>query len=277
MTSDEVLQVMIDVWRQREGIDPNVQYEIPLKRGTPVEKAANLMGLPRLADDWSDIAVLLNNMFDLAIEADTWRAMLDPKGQRPIGPVCDLIAEHALAPAIEVEDESATPDWQAAAFETMRLILEDAGVEVKGLRPESKLAPMLERHTWVFTQGISRLAPGRMPAVRSVNHSLRVSVGMLASGAALRLAAPLIPFAPLPTIAYVVIFAGALGLLVSGFMPVTRLRLGELVTFSDLCYAMTSPPPQFPAPLEDSGEQGARWRCRGWDFGGFPGRVGTGR
>ena len=133
MSADEVLAVMIDVWRQAEGVDPNAQYRIPISDRIGVERAVNLMGPPEFSDHWVYIAAMLERLFRVEIDRQRWRAVLEPPKHRPLGPVCDLIAEHALAPVIDRGPGSASLDWQAAAFRSILLILNDGGVNVHGL------------------------------------------------------------------------------------------------------------------------------------------------
>jgi hypothetical protein len=259
MSADEVLQVMIDVWRQREGIDPNVQYVVPITRRVNVERAANLMGLPRLADDWIDIATMLRDLFRVEIDKERWRAAIEPKKHKLLGPVCDLIAEHARAPLIERRFESVALNWQAAAFRSILLILSDAGVDVHGLTPRSKLAKLLPSYSGVFTHVVSRLAPGRMPALRVINHSFRASIAVLAAGAVAHIAGHVLPLTFLPALGSVLLLAGAAGVPLSSTLPAKRYRLGDLTTLADLAYALTSPPPESPEPLPPAADGVICW------------------
>ena len=187
MTSDEVLRVLVDVWRHRAGIDPDVEYEIPLDRGTGVERAANLLGVPKL-DDWATtIATVLSYRFRVEIDPAEWKAVLQPAPQRKLGPVCDLIARHALAPAIERSFDEVDLDWPAASFRTVLLVLNDAGFDTRSLGPETKLGPWVRKHEFFFVDVISRIAPGRLPVIHSSNRWLRISVATLATGIGLLL------------------------------------------------------------------------------------------
>jgi hypothetical protein len=267
MMPDEVLQVIVDVWRQREGVDPGVVYRIPITRNTNVERAAKLLGPPHLKDDWVDIADLLESMFRVEINEDRWRTVLEPTKSRTLGPVCDLIAEHALAPAIERTFRGRQLDWPTATFRSVLLILDDAGVNTDGLRPESKLRPLLERHGAVFTRIITRLAPGRMPVQRAINHSLRASVFVLAAALGLWILDQLLHKQVLASLWRLALGVGSLGVLLSISLPVSRYRLGALHTLSDLCSTLTSPPPEVPPPLPH-GPDGLIAHGEHWDCGG---------
>ena len=259
MSADEVLAVMIDVWRQREGIDPNAQYRIPITDRISMERAANLMGLSDFPDQWVGIATMLEDLFRVEIDKERWRAVLEPTKHRPLGPVCDLIAEHALAPFIERRFESVTLDWQAAAFRSILLILNDAGVNVGGLTERSKLAPLLPAWSALFTRVVSRLGPGRMPALRAINHSFRASIAVLVAGVVAHVAGHILPLAFLPALGSVFLLVGAIGLLLSSTLPAKRYRLGNLLTFADLARALTSPPPEAPGPLPPAADGVVRW------------------
>ncbi|MDY7107569.1 MAG: hypothetical protein SYC29_02935, partial [Planctomycetota bacterium] len=183
MSADEVLEVMVDVWRQQEGVDPNTRYVIPITRRTNVERAANLMGLPSFDRNWIDLATIFEDLFRVEIDPERWRSVLEPLRHKSLGPVCDLIAERALAPVIERRDDARRLDRAEAAFRSILLILNDAGIDVHGLTPRSRLAPLLPTSSRIFTDVVTRLSPGRMPALRSINHSFRASIVVLAGGA----------------------------------------------------------------------------------------------
>lgn len=259
MSADEVLAVMIDVWRQAEGVDPNAQYRIPISDRIGVERAVNLMGPPEFSDHWVYIAAMLERLFRVEIDRQRWRAVLEPPKHRPLGPVCDLIAEHALAPVIDRGPGSTSLDWQAAAFRSILLILNDAGLDVQGLTPHSKLAPLLPGWSAVFTQVVSRLAPGRMPALRAINHSFRASIAVLVAGAVAHVAGHVLPLTFLPALGSVLLLVGAIGLLLSSTLPAKRYRLGDLLTLADLARALTSPPPESPGPLPPDADGVVRW------------------
>jgi hypothetical protein len=259
MSADEVLEVMVDVWRQREGIDPNTRYVIPITGRTNVARAADLMGVPSSGRNWIDLATTFQSLFRVEIERERWRAVLEPTKHKSLGPVCDLIAERALAPVMERRFDSTTLDWPAAAFRSMLLILNDAGIDVHELTPRSKLATLLPTSSRAFTELVTRLAPGRMPALRSINHSFRASIAALAAGAMAHIAARAVPVTFLPALGSVLLLVGAIGILLSSTLPARRYRLGNLETFDDLAHALTSPPPQTPDPPLPTAEEAVRW------------------
>lgn len=251
---DEVLTVLVDVWRQRAGIDPDVEYEVPLDRSTGVERAANLLGVPTLLDDWATIATVLSYRFAVRINPDEWKAVLQPTRERKLGPVCDLIARHALAPAVERSFGDVDLDWPAAVFRTLLLVMADAGFDISGLNPNSKLGPCVKKHELFFVDVVSRIAPGRLPAIHSANLWLRASVATLATGIGLLLVRgmgwiPLIvAIGPVGWLGWMGVAAGIVGVVVTWRARFAQRRLGELITFGDLCYALASPPPDSAPP-----------------------------
>ena len=254
MTCDEVLTVLVDVWRQRAGIDPDVEYEVPLDRGTSVERAANLLGVPTLADDWATIATVLSYRFAVGINPDEWKAVLQPTRGKKLGPVCDLIARHALAPAVERSFGGVELDWPAAVFRTLLLVMADSGFDISGLNPNTKLGPWVRKHELFFVDVVSRIAPGRLPAIHSANIWLRASVATLATGIGLLLARGMgwilliVAIGPVGWLGWMGVAAGMVGVVVTWRARFARRRIGELTTFGDLCYALSSAPPDSPPP-----------------------------
>jgi hypothetical protein len=266
MTSHEVLTVLIDMWRQRHCIDPGEPIVIPLSRDTNIEVAANLLGVPRLADSWSSIATYFNNWFRVKIDGETWRAVLQPKQSCTLGPVCDLIATHALAPAIEREVDGVRMDWADAAFRSVLLVLNESGVSIKGIEPETRLIPYLRARPDAFINHVSRLSPGRMPALRTTNHALHLLVALAAAVIVWWLLQWLFPGYPWPRLwglqPIVVFSLIAIAIAMLSYKRLVVRRLGELSTFDDLCYALVSPPPDVPPPLPPVDGEVVRWDIR---------------
>lgn len=250
MTPDEVLQVLIDLWRHREGIDPQPQVALPITRETNVKEVANLCGMPRFADDWIDIAFFLQEMFKISIPKDEWKALLHPKRSKPIGPVADAIADCAIAPAVERELEDGVElSEREATFRTMLLIFEDAGLSVGHFSPSTSLRPILVCWPAVITLGASRIAPGRLPPLREVNVSFRAGlVGLLLWVVMWRVNTS-IGHPWLEAAAWVSLIVGVGSLALSSTRSVKSLRLGELRTLGDVCDVLSTPAPDLPPPL----------------------------
>ena len=259
MTSDEVLTVLTDVWRHLQGMDPDVEYEIPLSRETNVEVAGNLLGLSRTMDDWASIAVMFKDLFRVTVDPDEWKAVLVPKKKRALGRVCDLIAQHALAPAVERSVGPKKLNWEDAIFRTILLILEDCGFDTTNIRPSSKLSPLLRKHERFFVDLVSRVAPGRLPAVRTANPWLRVSIVMVAGSIALLFVNQWLWIRPLGWLGWLAFGLGCVGIIVTWRARFATRRVGELITFRDLCYALASPPPDYAAPCAGPDGRPAYW------------------
>jgi hypothetical protein len=215
-----------------------------------VERAANLCGMPRFADDWVAIAYFLRGFFKVHIPKEQWKALLHPKRLKPIGPVVDAIAERAWAPAMEREFEGGVRlNAQAAAFRTMLLILEDAGLAVGHLTPSSKLRPLLVWRPTLITHVVSRIAPGRLPPLHEVNLSFRAGLaGVIIAGAIWYLNSRMgHPW--MEATAWVSFIVGIGSLMLSRVRAVMSIRLGELTTLGDVCYVLTTPEPDLPPPL----------------------------
>ncbi|MCZ6834336.1 MAG: hypothetical protein O7G85_01045 [Planctomycetota bacterium] len=248
MSSDEVLQVLIDTWRNRKGIDANPDYDIPLKRSSNVEEAINHLGIGRLHDDWPTIAVYFKRLFNVHIEYEQWKSVLDSKKEKTLGPVCDLIAEHALAPLIEREFDSVMLSWPAACYRTLLLLLNDLDIVIQDMTPDSLLAPLLRKHPKYLSFYLPRLSPGRLPALRKMN---RLSYVVYGFGFATLLLFPVSHLMGLiihPEEALILFVIFVVGLMFAKSKRMTRWKLGDLRTVSDLCHALVSPPPEDSEP-----------------------------
>jgi hypothetical protein len=258
MTGDEVLQVLVDVWRQREEIDADPDFDVPIHRGANLEKAANAIGVPPLADRWYDIAHVLQHLFRVQFEVEEWRQLLDPPEAKTLGPVCDVIAARALAPLVERHVGRVELDGPAAVYRTMLRILDDTAVDTTGFAPEMPLDVLLPRHEGIVVYTLSRINPGRLPALRRTNWTRLGGVSILAlGGLILVLGATALPVPIMEFMGASFLLAGIALLALGGRFPATC-RLGDLHTLRDLAYTLASPPP----PTADVDDTLPRWGAK---------------
>ena len=83
MTADEVLDVLIDAWRQGERIDAGTVARVPVNRNISVERLCELLGLRRWQHDWHDAAELLMDLFAIDEHFEVWETVLAPRKRKP--------------------------------------------------------------------------------------------------------------------------------------------------------------------------------------------------
>jgi hypothetical protein len=86
--------------------------------------------------------------------------------------LCRALAEFVEVPVIDPVPVLGRPCPAAGAFLLVRRILADAGADVSRLRPSSPLMPYVWLWPDVFRWHLPRVAPGRVPEVRFLNHRL---------------------------------------------------------------------------------------------------------
>ncbi len=86
--------------------------------------------------------------------------------------LCHALARCAEVPVLEPVAVAGRPCLAAGAFAVVRSLLAKAGADVAELRPSSPLLPYVWLWPDVFRWQLPRLAPGRVPDVRFINHRL---------------------------------------------------------------------------------------------------------
>jgi hypothetical protein len=230
-TPEYLLAVLRDMHRQQSQIDPEADPDAVLTPETTVaewRKARDLLG-------WRELAIAYNVCWGIACSFDQWREVLEPAARKPLWGVCQLIAQYPSRPRIRPARLLGHTCATAGAFLTIRSLLHKAGASAEEIVPSTPLAPYARRHTMVFLDAISRLAPGALPAVR-----IRTPVHTTILGGALagRVGLGLGGYAewPLLTIAGGALFAlcYALGSFAAHDLPPACVEFGELRTFRDL-------------------------------------------
>jgi len=183
-----------------------------------------------------DVADAWRGLFGIGDAEVDFESVLWPPRQRTMGPVCDLIAAHAVG----LQLESPTEDH---AFDAVLETLAADGADVAGLTPQFPLEPHLRKHLHAFAGPIFVLARGRIacPDVAYAPSALRTSaillVAAVAAAACGALGAALLgPVALLVGVGgFFACMAGALlTLWLAHHTGRARWKLGELTTFADL-------------------------------------------
>src|SRR4051794_23215382 len=167
--------------------------------------------------------------------------VLEPANTRTLRGVCELIASHAERTRVVNAGHFGTSSKSAGAFLAIRSLLLCAGADAGAVRPSLPIADVTRRFPQVFLGPISRLAPGRLPAVLIRTPGLHAAAattglgifGSLGLGAAE--AFGLASWHPTLGVAFAV--SAGLGLLATlitaRFVRPAAVRFGNIVTFRD--------------------------------------------
>ncbi len=174
---------------------------------------------------WPKLAEHLAERFEVNVPRSSWQHAFEPESQQTLRSVCELIARQGTVPVFVPQKLGGTQCEAAGAFLSIRKLLQVSGVDVRGLRPSTPIAPFLETHPGVFAREILPLAPGR---VRPPEVPVVWSQGSLASAC----------------VCVVLLAAGILlpvVVLLSWFFrgPEPRMTLPKVETFSDLARALS--------------------------------------
>lgn len=123
--------------------------------------------------DWKGMEANFNRIFDTAISADEWLSVLEPASEKTLGELCDFLTPYLKRKIAKPFNVWGKECQEAAVFLKIRSVLAENGVDVSELTPSSSLDEYALKHTDLFENEISRLAPGSFPQVeykwRSLN------------------------------------------------------------------------------------------------------------
>lgn len=161
-STEYVLAVLQDMHRQQCQYDPAADPDAVLSLDTTVvdwTEACDLVG-------WRELGRAHNEIWGIDCSDDDWRAALKPAGQKRLADVCELIAAHAVRPAVRPALLLGSNCAPAGAFLTIRSLLHQAGAPASEIAPSTPLAPYARQFAKVFLGPVSRIAPGALPLVR---------------------------------------------------------------------------------------------------------------
>jgi hypothetical protein len=116
---------------------------------------------------WQALGKSLNTYFGTAFSKDEWQVVMKSEKQKTLRDVCSLIATRAILPKVGELKVFGKSCKTASAFFALRLCLQKAGVDVAQIRPSSRLDGFLRLDTQAMIETISRLAPGRLPIMKT--------------------------------------------------------------------------------------------------------------
>lgn len=237
MTAGDVLACFVDDHRHQCQFDDMADPNARLTFDTTVacwREACDLL-------PWRPLGRAENGRFGTSFTDHEWRRVLEPAEERTLHDVCKLIGSQALAPIVDPLRTMGRECRPAAMFLAIRGILQRSGADVSELRPSSGLSHHLRRYVWPLLDFCSKVAPGRLPAVRIAKPAydaciwtfflslIAMKVINLISediGACVNLL-----LAPAAALAY----AGAW---IAAKRPPDRVEFADLRTFRDLSYTL---------------------------------------
>jgi hypothetical protein len=224
-----VLEVIRDNHRHQCAFDPEADPSAELSFDTSIAEWHDACDLVRA----ERLGAALNEMWEIEVPADAWRAVLEPPKHKTLRDVCDLVAAHATRTMIQPAGAFGVSCKAAGAFLAVRALLLKAGVQDGAIRPSQPIAEIARRHPEVFLGPISRLAPGRLPTVtiRSPWHRAAAWTAMIGFVVALA-SANFYPVVALPALAMFLL--GVVAMWIVSMYPPRAVQFGGIVTFRDL-------------------------------------------
>ncbi|MBI2928288.1 MAG: hypothetical protein HYY24_21675 [Verrucomicrobia bacterium] len=184
---------------------------------------------------WKQLGEALNKFFGTTFSNGDWRGVMKPEKQRTLRDVCALIATRATLPNVRELNVFGRPCRSASSFFALRSCLQVAGVETARLRPSTKLDEYLRRHGQTVVEMVTKLAPGKLPRMKTKSNLGHRLSGWACLMGLLTLVAGEISERPEWTVTGCLVsaFAFIAITLFSNLLP-ARVHLEGLETFGDL-------------------------------------------
>lgn len=153
----EILQILNDFYNFQAVFDPEVDAGLVLTFATTISEWREICDLvePRkLAKSYQDLFQLTSPTIQLE------DLMLSSKNSLEV--LCCYLSQHAVKQSISPILIMGQYCMTASIFKTLISNLKIRGVEVKNIRPSSKLAPLFLKHAAIFLEEINKLVPGSL-------------------------------------------------------------------------------------------------------------------
>ena len=242
---DDVLALIRDAWRLPKKIEHDADLILEIHPAMTIAEFRRALGKHSLTFDWRELARWFEYHIGGSIGHESWKRVLLPERSKTLSAVLDLLAEHALDPAMPRSRDGHTIEWVDSALESLKAALSARGVDASDITPETRLNRLIARAPLVFQQDLSRLTPGRMPPLRKRHRFLYLILAIVLVMTTLFLLG-LQPWFPIPMLVsnQLLFFIWPTFVLLSHpKLQPHDYKLGELITVEDLCYLLTSPPP----------------------------------
>lgn len=245
LSRDDVLALIRDAWRLPRKIDADADLILEIHPDMTIAEFRRKLGRHTQTFDWRDMARWFEDLTNASCGWGEWSKVLLPESKRALGGVLDLLAEHATGPAMPIERDGQLLPWVDRAFEALKCTLRGRGVKVEDLTLSQRLNPIIDRAPIVFQHDLIRLAPGRLPPLRT-RHRYIILIGIVIAIVAINMFMQMQPWVAWPIRIepywFWVIYPIMFGLSHPKLRP-HDYKLGELITVEDLCYLLISPPP----------------------------------
>jgi hypothetical protein len=185
--------------------------------------------------DWKSVSKGLNEFFASNFSTDEWRVVMKPEKKRSLLDVCTLISSRATLPVLNEAKFLGASCKTASAFLALRARLQVAGVDTTKLRPSSKLDDFLRLHFQALANAIFKLAPGRMPKIKSKsNLALRCFAWLALASLSVLISSELFAAPFWSATSCIMLILSFIGAFVCSKFPPAEVHIEGLETFADL-------------------------------------------
>lgn len=157
----EVLQIIRANYIQQQQFDDIVLKDQELTFETTISDWRDICDLVDTSELWK----YLNYYFHLAADQETWMTILEPDDEKALVDLCNFIANNAEKETIRPIKLFGNNCETAAIFKSLKIRLENRGIDVSDFRPSSQLEPLVKKYKSVLIEEINQLAPTVLPPI----------------------------------------------------------------------------------------------------------------
>jgi len=155
-TSDEILQILIDFYNFQSNFDSEVDKGHDITFQTTIEEWRNICDLVEL----NKLAKYYYELFELKTNQSDLIDMFSGKNECTLREFCEYIAQHASKEKINPVMSLGASCQEAAIFKTLKIKLEEKGIDTKNFKPSTEFIPFFNKHAAEVVEIVSKLSPG---------------------------------------------------------------------------------------------------------------------
>ena len=158
LSAQDVFVVLEEHYRFLVEFDPDVEPGVALNLDMEVDRWRSVCDLLPPAG----LGLALNEIFGIDCSGAAWKNVLQPKNT--LSDVCCFISENGAMKADSGPMKIAGKNCEEAGiFIALRTMFAKSGVPIAGMRPSTKLGPLLDDHFTAVFATLAKLAPRALP------------------------------------------------------------------------------------------------------------------
>src|SRR5690606_29890065 len=157
----EILEIIRANYKQQQQYDCVVLKNYELNFETTILEWRDICDLLETDQLWK----YLNFSFQIDIDYQTWRNILEPEDKQTLKELCEFIALKSEKEIIKPIKLFGQDCETAGIFRTFTNKLKNKGIDTSEIRPSSKLETLITKYGAIIIEEINQIDPNVLPAI----------------------------------------------------------------------------------------------------------------